>query len=161
MLAKYFFQWHLQKFKEYSNDLRNLVIKHFLSGFSDRDITHKVLIRRKSIRYIISKYKSTKCIRNIIGRGRKTKTTAHVDRSIGRKIMVNRRISSTRIKAELQSELNVAISESTIKGRAHEAGLFDRVARKKPYVNKLNRSKRLEYARTYLEKLLGFWNRVI
>ena len=70
MLTKYFFQWHLQRFKEYSNDLRNLVIRHFLNGFSDRDITHKVLIPRTSI---ISKYKSTKYIRNIIGRGRKKK----------------------------------------------------------------------------------------
>ena len=150
-----------RKFKEYSKDLSNPIIKHFLSGFSDRNIAHKVLISRTSIRYIIFKYKSTKCIRNIIGCGRKRKITAHVDRSIRRKIMTNRRISSTRSKAELQSELNVAIYESTIKRRAHEAGLFDRVARKKLYVNKLNRSKRLEYARTYLEKLLGFWNRVI
>ena len=45
--------------------------------------------------------------------------------------MDNRRISSTRIKVELQSELNVAISESIIKRRAHEADLFDRVARRK------------------------------
>ena len=150
-----------RKFKEYSNDLHNLVIRNFLSGFSGRDIAHKVLIPQTSIRYIIFKYKSTKCIRNIISRGRRRKITAHVDRFIRRKIMANRRISSTRIKAELQSELNVAISESTIKRRAHEAGLFDHVTRRQLYVNKLNLGKRLEYARTYLEKLLGFWNRVI
>lgn len=71
-----------RKFREYSNDLRELVIKHFLSGFSERDIAQKVLIPRTSVHYIISKYKSTKCIGNIIGRGRKRKTTAHVDRSI-------------------------------------------------------------------------------
>ena len=87
----------------------------------------------------------------IIGRGRKRKTTANVDRSIRRKIMADRRISSTRIKAELQFELNVAISESTIKRRAHKVGLFGRVARKKPYCKKLNCSKRLEYVQTYLE----------
>ena len=96
-----------RKFKKYSNDLRNLVIKRFLSGFSDRDITRKVLIPRTSIRYIISKYKFTKYIRNMIDRGRKRTITAHVDRSIRRKIMANRLISSTRIIAELQSELNV------------------------------------------------------
>ena len=42
--------------------------------------------------------------------------------------MANHRISSTRIKTELQSELNVDISKSTIKRRAHETG---RVTRKK------------------------------
>ena len=75
--------------------------------------------------------------------------------------MANCRTLSTRIKAELQFELNAAISESTINRRAHEASLFGRVARKNSCVNKLNCSQRLEYARTCLEKLLGFWNRVI
>ena len=120
-----------RKFKKYSNDLRNLVIKHFLSDFSDRDIAHKVLILQTSICYIISKYKFTKCIRNIIGRGRKRKITAHVDRSIRRKIKANRWISSTRIKAELQYEINVAISESTIKRRAHKSWSFWSYCQKK------------------------------
>ncbi|CAM4749411.1 unnamed protein product [Rotaria magnacalcarata] len=73
----------------------------------------------------------------------------------------NRRISSSTIKAELQSELNITISESTTKRRAHEAGFYGRAARKKPYINRLNLTKRLEYARTYREKPLVFWNDVI
>ncbi|CAF1185651.1 unnamed protein product [Rotaria magnacalcarata] len=150
-----------RKYKEYSNDLRELAIKHFQSGVSERNIAQKVLIPRTSVHYIISKYKSTKCIGNIIGRGRKRKTTVHVDRCIRRKIMANRRISSSAIKTELLSELGIAVFESTIKRTSHEAGLFGRVARKKPYVNKLNRTRRLEYARTHQEKPLGFWNRII
>ncbi|CAF4408170.1 unnamed protein product, partial [Rotaria magnacalcarata] len=71
-----------RKYKEYSNDLRELAIKHFQSGVSERNIAQKVLIPRTSVHYIISKYKSTKCIGNIIGRGRKRKTTVHVDRCI-------------------------------------------------------------------------------
>ena len=47
---------------EYSSDLRQLVIKHFLNGDFDREIAKKVLIPRDSIHYIIAKYKSTKCI---------------------------------------------------------------------------------------------------
>ena len=35
------------------------------------------------------------------------------------------------------------------------------MARKKPYVNTVNREKRLEYARTYREKPLRFWNHVV
>ena len=62
------------------------------------------------------------------------------------------------MKAELQTELNITIFESTINRRIQEADLYGRVARKKPYVNKVNRSKRPEYARTYREKPLGFWN---
>ena len=65
--------------------------------------------------------------------------------------------SSTSVK----TELNITISETTIRRRAHEIGLYGRVVRKKPYLNKANRGKRLEYDRIYREKSLHFWNNVI
>ena len=102
-----------------------------------------------------------KSIGNMIGRGRKRKTTIHTDRIIQRKIKTDRRKSSTSVKAELQTGLNITISETTIHRRAHEIGLYVRVARKKPYLNKANRGKRFEYARTCREKPLCFWNNVI
>ena len=150
-----------KKKTECSNDLREVVIKHFLNGDSEREISSKVLIPRSSVNYMITKYKSMKCIGNMIGRGRKRKTTIHTDRIIQRKVKIDRRESSTFVKAELQTELNITISETTIRRRAHEIGLYGRVARKKPYLTKANRGKRLEYARTYRAKPLGFWNNVI
>ena len=150
-----------RKKKEYSSDLRDVVIKHFLNGDSEREIACKVLIPCSSVNYIITKYKSMKCIGNMIGRGRKRRTTIHTDRIIQRKIKTDRRKSSTSVKAELQTELNITISETIIHRRAHEICLYRRAARKKPYLNKANRGKRLEYARTYREKPLGFWNNVI
>ena len=43
----------------------------------------------------------------------------------------------------------------------HEGGLYEHVARKKSYVNKVNRRKRLEYAKNYREKPFDFWNKVL
>ena len=151
----------IRKKKEYSNDLREGVIKHFLNEDSEREIACKLLIPRNSVNYTITKYKSMKCIGNMIGRGRKGKTAIHTDRIIQRKIETDRRKSSTSVKPELQTELNITISETTIRRRAHEIGLYRRVARKKPCLNKANRGKGLEYARTYREKPLCFWNNVI
>ena len=102
------------KKKEYSCDLRELVIKHYLNGDSEHGIAQKTLIPCDSARYMIAKYKSTKCIRNIIGRGRKQQTTTHTDRIIQRKIKIDRRKSTSSVKAELQTELDITISESTI-----------------------------------------------
>ena len=84
---------------------------------------------------MITKYKSTKCIGNIIGRDGKLETAIHSDCVIQRKIKTNRLISSSPVKVGLQNELNITISETTIHRRVHEVG---RVARKKPYVNKVN-----------------------
>ena len=78
-----------RKKKEYSNDLREVVIKHFLNGDSEREIACKVLIPRSSVNYMITKYKSMKCIGNMIGRGRKRKTTIHTDRILQQPIFEN------------------------------------------------------------------------
>ena len=40
----------------------------------------------------------------------------------------------------------------TICKRAHESGLFDRVAGKMPFVNKVSRPKRLRFAKEMLKK---------
>ena len=104
-----------RKKKKYSYDLREVVIKHFLNADSEREIACKVLIPCSSVNYMITKYKSMKCIGNMIGRGRKRKTTIHTDRIIQRKIKTDRRKSSTSVKAELQTELNITISETTIR----------------------------------------------
>ena len=128
-----------------------------MNGDSEREIARNVLIPRTFIHCMIQKYKSTKCIGNIIGRGRKRKTITHTDRLIQRKIKANRPGPAVAVKAELETSLNI----STVRRRLHEAGLYGRVARKKPYVNKIYRGKRLEYARIHRDKPFGYWNDVI
>ena len=128
----------IDDFNEQEGDLPELVIKHFVNDDSEREIAKKILIPRDSVHYIIAKYKSTKCIENLMGRGRRRKTSTHTDRILQRKVKTNRRKSAASVKAELESELKVIISESTICRRLHEASLYGCVARKKPYVNKAN-----------------------
>ena len=91
------------KKKEHSHDLRSLVIKHYQNGDSQREISTKVLLPRETIRYIIRKYKETKCIGNLFGRRRKRKTTAAMDRLIVPKLKSNRRLSADKVKAEIES----------------------------------------------------------
>ena len=104
---------------------------------------------------MIEKLKSTKCIGNLFGRGRRTKTTGIIDRLIQRKVKLDRQKSASPVKAEIENELGISIHVhvDTIRNRVHEARLFGRVARKKPYVNKINRGKRLKFAKEMLEKL--------
>ena len=65
------------------------------------------------------------------------------------------------MKIEIENELRISLHVDTIRNRAHEARLFGRVARKKPYVNQINRGKRLKFAKEMLEKLSSFWESVI
>ena len=82
------------KKKEYPVNLRQTVIKHYLNGDLEHEIAQKLLIPRITVHYIIDKYKKTKCVQNIIGRGRKRKTTGYLDRPMQRKINADRRKSA-------------------------------------------------------------------
>ena len=54
------------------------------------------------------------------------------------------------MKVEIENELGISLHVDTIRNRVHEARLFGRVA---PYVNKINRGKRLKFVKEMLEKL--------
>ena len=149
------------KKKEHSTDLRSLVVQHFLNGDSYGEIAKKVLLPRSTIQYIVKRYKETKCIANLAGRGRKRKTAPIVDRAIQRKIKVDRRKSASSVKMEIERELNVIVHTNTVRNRLYEIGLRGRVARKKPFVNKVNRGKRLVYAKTMMKKPFTYWKQVI
>ena len=135
------------KKKEYPVDLRQTVIKH---GHSEHKIAQKLIIPQTSVHYIIDKYKKTKCVQNIIGRGRKHKTTGYLDRAIQRKIKADRRKPASSVKVEFR----IIISEQAVRRRLHEAGFKGRVTRKKPYVDKTNRMKRIQYAKKYRKQPL-------
>ena len=120
-----------------------------------------MLISQNAEHSIIAKYKSTKCVASIWGRGWKRKTTANIDRIIQRKIKVNPRKSALSVRLELKTDFGLMISDSTIRRRLYEIGFNGRVASKKPYLSKDNQVTRLHYTKTYLEKLLGYWNEVL
>ena len=65
------------------------------------------------------------------------------------------------MKVEIENELGISLHVDTIRNRAREARLFDRVARQKPYMNKINLGKRLKFAKEMLDKLSSFWENVI
>ena len=65
------------------------------------------------------------------------------------------------VKIEIEGDLGISLHIDTIRKWAHEVGLFGRVVRKKPYVNKINRGKRLKFAKEMLEKPVDFWKNVV
>ena len=117
--------------KEHSNEFRELVIKHFLNGDSEHKIAKKMLRSRNTIHSMIVKYKKTKCIANIFGRGRKRKTTKRIDQAIQRKVKVDRQKSAPSLRQEITQEFGAIISNQIVRRRLHEIGFYGRVARKK------------------------------
>ena len=103
-------------------------------------------------------HQSIKCRENLFGRAPKRKTT---NRLIQRKVKLDRRKSASAVKVEIENQLRISLHVDINRNIAHQARLFDRVSRQKPYVNKINRGKRLNFAKEMLEKLSSFWESVI
>ena len=131
----------IRKRKEHSNDFRSVVIKHFQNGDSQQKTAIKTLLPREMVRDVINKYKRTKCIGNVFDRGRKEKTTTTTDQTIQRILKKDRRTSPEKVPAEINKQLDISLSAQSIRNRAHEIGMFGRVATKKPYINRVNRRK--------------------
>ena len=103
---------------------------------------------------MVDKYKSTKCIDHLFGRVRIRKT----NRLIQRKLKLVRRKSASMVKIEIENEREISLHVETIRKWVHE---FGRVAHKKPYVNKINRGKRLKFGKEMLEEPVDFWKNVV
>ena len=73
----------------------------------------------------------------------------------------DRRTSAENVASEIKKQLNVSLSVQSVRNRAHEIGMFGRVAKKKPYVNKVPRNKRFKFAKEMLQKPLDFWQTAI
>ena len=107
---------------------------------------------------MVDKYKSTKCISHLFGRVGKRKTRATSGRPIQCKLRLDRQKSTSMVEVDIENELGISLHVETIRERAHEVG---RVARKKPYVNKINRGTRLKFGKEILEKSVDFWKNVV
>ena len=107
---------------------------------------------------MVDEYKSTKCIDHLFGCDRKRKTRITTDRLIQRKLKFDRRKSSSTVKVEIENKRRILLQVDTIRKWAHEIG---RVTRKKHYVNKINRGKRLMFVKEMLEKPVDFWKNVV
>ena len=104
---------------------------------------------------MVDKYKSTKCVAHLFGCARsKTKT----GRLIQRKLKLDRRTSLYMVKIEIENERGISWYVDTIRKWTHE---FGRVAYKKPYVNTINREKRLKFGKEMLEKSVNFGKNVV
>lgn len=143
--------------KQISLQIRKLIVKDRQNGLSNRKIGHKYGVSEAAVRKIWKKFQELGTVADKIGRGRKRKTSIKEDRRIIRETKKNSTITSRVIRENLQ--LN--ISERTVRRRLREAGLRNNFALRRPLIRKANKMKRLEFAKKYADKPLDFWKKVL
>ena len=133
------------KKKEYPVDLRQTVIKHIVIQ-NTKLLTNRLFLELQFIISLISTKKQN-AFKILSAEAENVRPLYIFTRAIQRKTKADRRKSASSVKAVIETEFGIIISEQTVRRRLHEAGFKGRVARKKPYVDKTNRMKRIQYAK--------------
>lgn len=116
-------------------EIRNLIIQHYKSGKSQREVAVMVNRSRSTIKNIIKRYNDEKRIANKPKHPGKKVLTEREERWILQKVKVNPRLSAPILRDMLAEAFNIKCSATTVRRVLHRAGLHGRIARKKPFVS--------------------------
>lgn len=140
---------------------RNLVVDLINQGSSYRKVEEMTGISFATVQSIYKKFKTHGTTADLVGRGRKRKTSSTMDRAILLNVKKNRFVSAIKIANDLKSNHGVKISDQTVRNRIHEAGFKAMMPIKKPYLTKKHMKRRLEFAKKYANMPMTFWKKVL
>lgn len=150
-----------RKGKNTTFNVRQLVIFHREKGKSYRQISDMLNISKSTVADIIRRCNTEDRIESIPQSGRPKVLNSREERLIVRKVKVNPTISAPKIASEVLEESRKKVSPETVRRTLRQAGYNGRVARKKPFINEMNRKKRIGFAQEYSSKEESWWKSVI
>lgn len=77
------------------------------------------------------------------------------------RMVKNSHLSAPKITVEVERICGKSVSEDTVRRTLYRSGNHGQVARRKPFISKKNKRKRLEFAKQYLQKGTEYWEDVI
>ncbi|DAZ94294.1 TPA: hypothetical protein N0F65_012063 [Lagenidium giganteum] len=92
---------------------------------------------------------------------RPRKTSPMLDRIIVRAAKADPNVAASDVAAHLEENHGVSVLPQTIRNRMRAADFHGRAKRKKPYLTKKHKTKRLEYARKYAQYTVEDWKKVL
>ena len=149
-----------RKGKETTLQERKIILKLHNQCKSLRQIADIVNRPKSTIQSIIDKHCETQCLMNKPRSGRPSLLSDQDKRYIVREVKKNPFTSVPKLTATLGSR-GSTVSHSTVRRALRNSQYYGRVARKKPWVSKVNQKKRLEFARKHVNRDPEWWKRVI
>ena len=145
------------KTKEHSIQVRQMCVDLHRSGRGYKKIATQLQLPISTVRGIIKKFKTTGTVVNKPGRGAKFILPPRTVRRMVREIKRSPKLTVTELQ-QMVASWGHKVSKSTIRRCLHANKLFGRHARRKPFLTRNHKRKRLEFAKRYW----GFnWDRVL
>lgn len=129
-------------------------------GYNKSEIAAKCKVSRKFVYNVQNKVQKNLPIANLAGQGRRRCTTTAQDRLLVRKAKANRTASSRELAIEMIPITGKPISARTVRRRMLENGLKSYTQKKRPFHNKKQIKKRLDWCRSRLGWTTKEWSKV-
>ena len=130
-------------------------------GKSQSEISRKLGISRCGIQQILKKHKETGKVSDKPRSGRPSKLSKTDTKYLKLSSLRDRRKSSRELSQNLAETSGVQVHASTVRRALIKEGLNGRVARAKPLLRKVNKTKRLKYARSHRNWTSEQWKNVL
>jgi transposase len=135
---------------------RKLIYKLHMEGKSYLKIANLVNRSKSAIQYVIKNIKTNGDVVNKQRKGGPRKLTTREEKAVIREIKKEPRISGPKLAAFVLRYFNKQVSAETCRRILRRENFHGKVARKKPFINKKNRMKRLQFAKQYIDKDFNF-----
>ncbi len=141
--------------------IREKIIEMFKNNVPQRKIGRDLDISPSTVHNIIKRFKESGGISVRKGQGRKPKLNNRDLRSLRRHCIKNRPSSISDITTWAQDYFGKPLSSTTICSYIHKCQLKLYCAKRKPYVNSVQKHRRLLWARRHLGWTITQWKRVL
>lgn len=146
------------KSKDVTPKKGSVILAYAKDGLSYRTIGKKLSISKTAVEQVLKRYQQSGRFSRKNRSGRRRKTTARDDSAMKRAVTINPFITSTEIAASLPS----VISARTVRRRLHDDfKLPRRTPARKPFLNKIQRKKRVAFCRRHSAWTVQDWERVL
>lgn len=144
-----------------SRDLRELIVRDHNQGLSLRKIAKKFNKSHSTVQYVLKRYRDLESLEDRRKTGRPRKLESHHRRCIIAQINENPQTSATSLASGIHRDYGIKVHPETVRNVLRTAGFRGRTARRKPFISKVNKKKRLLFAKEFVNKPESFWKNVI
>lgn len=146
---------------EVPTEIRALIIRLREEGQSFRKIAKTVNKSHATVQYIVNRQKEIETLSNRPRSGRPRKLDSNQRRAILRTVVENPMTSAPKLAGMVNKDYGVNVVPQTVRNVLKRFGYNGCTPRHKPFISAVNKRKRLDFAKSHVDKPTSFWNSVI
>ena len=136
------------------------MVERHRAGEGYKKISKALIIPLSTVKSIIKKWKMHHTTQTLPRSGRPPKLSSWASRKLVRDVTLKPTMTLRDLQSSV-SEMGVSVHTSTISRSLHKAGLYGRVARKKPLLKKPHLKARMEFAKKHVDDTADMWKKVL